>query len=654
MALTQDQRNVWLSEDFHRIVLADIQYHDGTDLSTLHFSSYPYVMPIDDTTIDPIDGVTVLSNIIYDDIIATVPNIVTRIDQDSTIGAIDLLNTDGEYDYLLYDVTIVGHPIRLFIGDTGWPRDNYIQILDGIVNSVSSSAPENIRITLRDRKETLNVPLQTDLFTEELGGIWATLMDAFASTLPAGLIQGSRAYSRALAVLPEDIKNTHIPVCLGKCFNIEPVLVDSWNHVYMIHTSNDITIDSLVEVSEVRTNGIPLLPQLTRKMVLPGGVGTFVINDVITDDTNAAIWGTIYDVEGVSPTQTLYYVINDPANDFASGTGTFTGSISGALGVASNPTDISQYEVDLASGLLRLLDHPSGTQITCDVIAQAERSSLVPPGALYLEPYSVAWIIEWILLEKANTPFDDICQFTFPPPPPAPGENTNYPAFDNISHMGIYYKDETTVLETITKVANSVGGFLRFKDEFCKLQLYKLNDPALEDPANISLYLGDDEIVENGISIAAVEEPKKSITLGYRKNWKTQDEGSLAYALTDIDSPYYNMELLDSFKNNYTSLYELTGISETEYPLAQDVDLIETTIYETADAQAELDRRITLRTPRRRVIRIQSLATSFTYDIGDLVNVTNSRFGLRSGKQAVIIGVEESPTSKRVTLDVWL
>ena len=649
MALTVEQRQVWLSQDFHRIVIADIQFHDGSTLGTERFSSYPYVMPIGDTTTDPLDGITILSNLIYDDIISNIPNIINRIDQDSTIGSIDLLNTDGEYDHLLDETDIVGHPIRLFIGDTNWPRDNFIQILDGIVNSVASTSPENIQITLRDRKETLNVPLQTELLDHSVGGVWETLMaDIVSAGIFVGSVQGTRPYAPLTQVLPEDIENTHVPICLGKCFNIEPVLVDSWNHVYMIHTSGDATIDSLVSVDEVRSNGIPLGINNSRSMLLTTTTGSFEIGDVITDDTDPLIWGTIYDITGVSPNQNIFYNINDLLHDFSVTTGTFTGVPSSAQAIAVDPVilDTKQYEVDLVLGVIRLLDHPSGTQITCDVVAQAARSSLVPGGSLALEPYSAAWIIEWILLEKAGTPFNDICQLTFPP--------TGSNGFDNISALGIYYKDEQTVLDIATKTINAVGGFLRFKDEFCKLQIIKLIDPATVADIDINLFLEADDIVENGVSIASIEEPKKSITLGYRKNWKTQDEGALAGALAEISVIPNGLELIDSYKNEYTTLYELTGVPSLEYPLAENVDLIETIIYETIDAQAELDRRIGLRSQKRRVIRIHSLATSFTFDVGDIVHITHSRFGLTQGKKAIIVGIEESLTNKRVTLDVWL
>jgi len=173
------------------------------------------------------------SNLIYDDIIKSVPNIATRIDSSSTVGAITLYNTDGEYDSLLETVTMTGHNIKIYIGDVNWPRDNFILILEGIVSSVSSNSPETIQLSLRDKKETLNVPLQSELFNtpaynnaewaalsvpakEAADEFWHKLMDDFASTSPAGSVGGTRAYNRGIAVLHPNIKNTNVHISLGK------------------------------------------------------------------------------------------------------------------------------------------------------------------------------------------------------------------------------------------------------------------------------------------------------------------------------------------------------------------------------------------------------------------------------------------------------
>jgi len=677
MALSETQRQKWLSEDFHRIVLMDLGYHDGTSVSTLHFSSYPYIMPQGDTAWDSgIDSEGAKENLIYDDIIYNIPNITSRIDSSSSVGSIELINSDGEYDYLLRDVTIVGHPIKLYIGDTAWPRENFILILDGIVSAVSSSSPEKINLSVRDRKEALNIPLQSDLITMEY---WSELMDRIADIDFQGRITTNlnpftqKSYSRALANLPESTENTHVPICLGKCFNIEPILIDSFNHIYLIHDGDG---QGIFSVDEVRSNGVPLgTDKGNRKFTVTNVIGSFIVGETIIDNDDSTINGVIFAVNDVVPdntlletgtldslletisgepltetstptgdTQIISYTINDIDFDFSSSSGTFIGSISGATATAGTPEIlVTQYEVDLTIGLIRLLDHSNGTQITCDVTGQNGASTLRSISAPDLIEYSAADIIEWILLEKAGIDPADICYNTFNP--------VGIDPFLNTDALGIYYTDETTVLNAITSIINSVGGFTRYSSDICKLQLVRLEDPV---DKTVDLILGPDDIIYNGISIASIEEPKKSITLGYKKNWKTQDEGSLAGSIVEADSSDYNIALLNSYKDEYSTKFATTNISEIEYPLAEDVDIIETFLYDGDKAQNELDRRIILRKQRRHIIRIRSIATSFTYTIGDIVFIEHPRFGLENGKKAMIIGIEESPTTKRVTLDVWL
>lgn len=553
MALTAAQQK-WLNEDNHRVILMDLQYHDGTSINMLRFSSYPYTMEDGDTTPNPLGGVP-LANLIYDDIISSVPNITTRIDSDSTFGSIELLNTIGELDYLLKDVTVIGHSIKLYIGSKDWARDDFIPILSGVVSEISSSSIDKISLTVKDNIDKLDVPLQTNLIDT---AYWDTLMMAVdTSTYIVGDVGGTRSYSKSLAVLPDATLNTHVPVCFGKCFNITPVLVDSFNHVYLIAEEGISSLDA------VRADGVVL-----------------------------------------------------------SGT--------------------SQYEVDLALGILRILDNSNGVHITCDVTGTTSRSSLIGGSPGYTPTtHSAAFIIEWLLLEKAAL---DIAELNA----------TTFGGFNNTSSLGIYYTQDVTVLDTVTKIISSVGGFIRFNTSDATIGLYKFMDPLGEV---VDLELINDDIIEGGVTISDIEEPRQSITLGYSKNWSVQDTGSLAGVLSDITNPNYTAgseDTLNKLTTEYSTIYQDTGISTVEYPLAEHIDLIETFIFSESSANIELARRIGLRSQRRIVYKLQSIASSFTYNIGDIVNLTYDRYGFNKGKNGLIVSIEESLTTRRVTLEIWV
>ena len=90
-----------------------------------YFSNYPYVTR-KDTTFTNIGGNTV-SSIAYEDIVKSISSIDTRIDSSTTLGTIQILNTDGEFDYLL-DLAIEGHNIRILLGEPNWLRSTFIPI----------------------------------------------------------------------------------------------------------------------------------------------------------------------------------------------------------------------------------------------------------------------------------------------------------------------------------------------------------------------------------------------------------------------------------------------------------------------------------------------------------------------------------------------
>ena len=636
MALTEEFKTNWLSEDNNRIILMDLEYHDGISNKIIRFSNKPYIMIKGDSTVDPTDGITVLSNLIYDDIITSVPNISKSIDTGLDIGSITVLNSDGEYDYLL-EYAFIGHNIKLYIGESTWRRDDFIIVFNGIVSGIDSTDPNNISINIKDKKEILNIELESDKIDNTY---WENLMDDINSWSPTGYIQGERAYDRSKALLPDATKDTHLPICLGKVFNISPVLVDSWNHVYLIHEGE------ISEVIEVRANGVPLLPDdgaiLTCTTI--NGI-SFQEEEDITGNISGS--GTIFEVNHTETGsgQTVYIVCTELSS--FTGSEIITGSISGATATITSRSPVSkQYEVNLNLGgatgasVLRLLDHDQNSQITCDIIGTTSRHSSVPGGSVALTTHSLSFILEWLILSESSLTFDNISQTTFP-------------TFSNVSEMGFFSRDESILLDELNKLANSVGGYLIFDNENNTLDLFRFVDPENE---TVDLYLTEDDIIydnNTGLSIANIEEPKLSITYGFKKNYTVQDYGNLAGSIVDIDSPYYDINKLNSYQNNYSTLVGYTNINEIQYPLAEHITLIESTIWDETEAETELNRRILLRSKKRKIFNINSVATSFTYNIGDIVNITFDRYNLNS-INGLIISIEESVTDNLVILGVWI
>jgi hypothetical protein len=302
-----------------------------------------------------------------------------------------------------------------------------------------------------------------------------------------------------------------------------------------------------------------------------------------------------------------------------------------------------QYEENLAAGCIRLLVHDRSTQITCDIIGQQYRTQYtdnsIIPGVIL---HSAAALLEYLILEKTSLEVTitntDLCPKTFSPIGELP--------FTNTDSLGIYIKDENTVLNLATEIMASVGGYIRF-ERICVLQIFRFIDPEFETP---KLTLTEDSTIQGGFTLKSIELPEKSINLGYMKNWTVQDKAAIALSVLDSD----NLGLLDQITTEYSNTISYTGQTTTEYPLLTDSDLIGTLIYEKADAITEADRRAIIRSQKRYIFKIDAVASPFSLNIGDVITIIHSRYNfVFPGKNVIIIGLEEFPTDKRVILEVW-
>jgi len=667
----------WLDEDNHKIILIDIAYHDGTSLNTKYFSDYPYILKYGDSFTN-ILGNTV-NSISYDDIVYNVSKITTKINSSKSLGNITLLNTTGEYDELLgIDNAWEGHTIKIYLGDPSWIRDQFILILEGVVDSLTAPEPHLLSISLRDKKEVLNVTTQEST-------IWNTsnvlnylndnvsstgLYDKFPTIFAKKLYDTTGNYldfDVSLGVIPSGIENSAVPICLGKVFNIEPVLIDSYNHVYQIHECPDTTNYGISEVSEVRANGVKLTG------INDANVDKLVdnsLNGTGTSLTVSNISGNIIDCTGLTWTSGNYsrgvirnitldesrYVIGftdsdtvtvntNAANETAQVTGWTTGhSYEGWLSTTAPTVDVLQYEENLTAGCIRLLIHEQSTQITCDIIGQTSRTQYTNATVIPdVTSHSAAFIIEYLVLEKTSLEVNsvddtDLCPATF--------SSTGTSGFSNTDSLGIYIKDENTILNTVTEIISSVGGYIRF-ERLCVLQIFRFVDPISETSI---LTLTEDLILERGFSLTDIELPEKSIHLGYSKNWTVQDKAAVAASVLESD----NLDFLDQLTTEYSSIIKYTGLTNTEYPLLTDAELLGTLIYSSTDAETEATRRSTIRSQKRYIHKIDTITAPFTLIIGDVITVQHSRYGFDyPGKNVVIIGLEEYPTDKRVILEVW-
>jgi hypothetical protein len=238
--ITEAEFRDWLSQDNPRAVLAEVSVYGNAGPESFYFSNYPYISATTDTP----------ANTPYDDVLADVPGWRTGIDASLSVGEVSVMNESGERDAWL-DKAWDGWPIALYLGDPDWPKREFRQILAGTMDGLTAPSAHYLSIAVRDKKESLNKPVQTNLY--ETG----------------------------------DNEGQPIPLCLGYCENVEPVLVDAAHLIYQVH---DGPIRAIIQV---RDNGVPVAVSTDLEngkfalLAAPEGRITATVQGAITD------WGFI-------------------------------------------------------------------------------------------------------------------------------------------------------------------------------------------------------------------------------------------------------------------------------------------------------------------------------------------------------------------------
>jgi hypothetical protein len=89
--------------------------------------------------------------------------------------------------------------IKIFFGDKAWLKSEFQLVMHGVIDEMTPET-DKIRIAFRELSQTLVIPVLSEVYD-------------------SGPSEG-------------EIK----PLCLGRCFNIAPVLIDATNHIYQFNT----------------------------------------------------------------------------------------------------------------------------------------------------------------------------------------------------------------------------------------------------------------------------------------------------------------------------------------------------------------------------------------------------------------------------------
>ena len=178
-------------------------------------------------------------------------------------GIIEIANHDGYLDSLIDGFAIDGRQVKVMRRALGGSFADAETIFDG--TAPRWEAPEGmLRIPVRDNLHRLSVTLRNSASGRYLG---------------TGGTDGGA-----------DLKGKPIPICLGKCLNVQLVLVDATNLIYQVHGGRIKAFTAVYDSGDLLSEGVNYTTDLTtgRITLLSAPVG------LITADVEGSMAGGVY------------------------------------------------------------------------------------------------------------------------------------------------------------------------------------------------------------------------------------------------------------------------------------------------------------------------------------------------------------------------
>lgn len=237
----------WLSTEARRCLLAEVAVSVAGVETVRYLSTTGFVSAATDTPANTVYEARLLGGFSFDQELD-----VSGVGGGVSYGELQLDNTDGALDTWVNDVWAKRN-VKLLLGDPSWTRAQFEVVFEGTVEDIEPSGRGQMALRLRDLLVLLDTPITTDT----VGGTGANA-------------------------------DTALPVALGECFNIEPLLVSQSG--LATYRANLGPVEQIVEV---RDNGYPVT------VTKDAAAGTFTLQyqrwGQITCDVQGAKFGTAYE-----------------------------------------------------------------------------------------------------------------------------------------------------------------------------------------------------------------------------------------------------------------------------------------------------------------------------------------------------------------------
>lgn len=228
-------------------------------------------------------------------------------------------------------------------------------------------------------------------------------------------------------------------------------------------------------------------------------------------------------------------------------------------------------------------------------------------------------------------------------------------ALDELNAAPIGYwtgTDEQTTLQVLQRVLGSIGATI-VPDRLGVFRMLRLDPPSGYPPLTIT----EAEALEvqggRGIQLLATGDQGKGVpawrvTVRYGYNWHPMSRQDLDPGAVGSD-PAFAAFASEEWRNAVAEDEAVKNV----HKLASDL-VFETYLINEADAQAEAERLLAMHSVARDRFRIP-VKTYLTdaIDLGSVVRLQLSRFGLNNGKDFRVIGMADNHKTRITTLDLW-
>lgn len=353
------------------------------------------------------------------------------------------------------------------------------------------------------------------------------------------------------------------------------------------------------------------------------------------------VLGEVFNIEGI-PYQdapaTLRYIVND-------------GPVYDILEVRDNGVPVG-FTKNNAAGTFDLTQSSYG-QITCTVqglsidpawqgVAPVVTTAISSSGAH--QPLS---LVKFLItqLGDANSRFDWTTEV----------DNSTYTAIGTLStgygynhfdiRTGIYCTGGENKLDVVQKLLGSVRVHLIVAADG-KLKFVKFRLPSNDSPIGLTV-ISDSDFEFATSNISEITTPVAQVRLGYNRNYTVQD-ANLAGSIPDAHKALYKDEYLiqEAFvnlavQNPYKLSTQLTQMEET-------------TLIERNAQNDEASTRLNIWGVPRKLISLTCYAHLMPIELGEHVHIKTNRFGLANGKNGIVVNIDRSWLTGRVTIGVLI